>query len=253
MIPRSYLTVSLALIITFVFCYFYFTSTKVTNKRNVTNVTMVDIATSTRYSLARGMYPQFANASDDFNGSIADLVNQGIQDHAKSSQDNWRARFETALPGDTISEFPKENERFEYYIASTTIVRNDDKVISVVLRIYEFSGAAHGLESILTFNYDLVSKKEITIDDYLDKDISFLKKLSAFSRTKLVEKMLTVKDVKAEEINRTMLNDGTTPVKGNFSLFTIPSDTELTFYFTQYQVAPYVFGSFDLNVEIPLK
>jgi hypothetical protein len=65
--------------------------------------------------------------------------------------------------------------------------------------------------------------------------------------------MLTVKDVKAEEINRTMLNDGTTPVKGNFSLFTIPSDTELTFYFTQYQVAPYVFGSFDLNVEIPLK
>jgi hypothetical protein len=255
MIKRSHFVVLLASIVFLLFVYFYVTSQKniLHKTSDQTNVTWTTIASSTKYSVVKGSYPQFSNGTDEFNGSIRDVINQGIADHLKSSQDNWNARFETALPSENIKEFPSESQKFEFSIATTTIVRNDKAIISFVIYIYEFSGGAHGSQSILTFNFNLETKKEITIEDYIDSDVTFLKKLSDQSRKLLLDKMVATKGVTVDQINRNMLNEGTTPLKGNFSLFTLPSDNRMTFYFTQYQVAPYVFGSFDVAVDLPLK
>lgn len=216
------------------------------------SVRMVSIATSTDYTIMKGSYPTFTSASLAFNDEIKNAVNKGMAEHYKNSKENWRARFETASQDDHISEFPKDDEKFEYN-ASTTIIRNDDGVISLVIRIYQYTGGAHGMESIFTFNYDLKKQKDITLQDLKQSDQNFLKKLSALSRTVLVKQMADAAQIKPEEVNVSMLNDGTTPTDNNFSLFTLPNDKQATFYFTQYQVAAYAFGSQAITVDLPLK
>jgi hypothetical protein len=57
----------------------------------------------------------------------------------------------------------------------------------------------------------------------------------------------------AKDVNMSMLEDGTNPTPENFSLFTLPNDTQATFYFGEYQVAAYVFGPQQITVDVPLR
>lgn len=244
---KKYLSIGLLLLVGVTYWY-YSHKIEITDEPLQKNSEMAIVASTTRYTTARGWYPQFTNTSDAFNAKIKNAIQKGVVEHAKMSEDNWKARYETSTKDEKIKEFPDNNERFEY-IASSTIVRNDERVISVIIRVYEFSGGAHGSEAILTFNYDVVGKKEITLNDLMKGDTLFLQKLSKVSRELLRQKFAS----SSQQVNIEMLNDGTKASMTNFSLFTLPTDNEAIFYFTQYQVAPYVFGSSDITVPLPLK
>lgn len=222
------------------------TSTKVSNFR------MVSIATTTDYTEIDGEYPQFSNASNVFNAKISNAINLGIKDQYEASKENWKARYDTQGGEESVGKFPKADEKFGYN-ASSTIVRNDSSVISVVIRVYEYSGGAHGSEVIHTFNYDLINQREIELTTLIQKDKDLLKKLSTTSRTLLLKDLATRGDVPPDQIDKGMLNDGTEPLPENFSLFTLPNDKEITFYFIQYQVAAYVFGSSELTIPYPVQ
>ena len=151
-----------------------------------------------------------------------------------------------------IAQFPSPDQKFQF-TATTTMIRNDAQVISFVMYVYEFSGGAHGGESIMTYNYDVIHNKEITLDIVSGGDALFLQKLSTVSREKLRNDLAVRAEVKPESIDATMLREGTAPTSSNFSLFTLPNATSAIFYFTQYQVAAYVFGSSKISVPLPFK
>lgn len=217
-----------------------------------TNVRMVTVATSTEYGVVSGSYPQVSNASAAFNTRIIGVVNKAIEEHFQGAEENWEARNATAQEGLDLPESPVATEKFPLSFR-TDVARNDGKVFSAVLFIDQYSGGAHGIQAIVTFNYDFVAQKEITIDTLVAQDPQFLNKLSVYARTILVRMLAESAQVEESEIDKDMLNDGTTPNTSNFSLFTYTSESQLTFYFTPYQVAAYVFGSPEIAVELPLK
>jgi hypothetical protein len=215
-------------------------------------VTMVSIATSTAYITATGTYPQFPNASASFNESIADKVNRALADHIQFSEENWKARYETSAAGDGITKFPDEANKFPLEV-QTAIIRNDADVISGHMRISEYAGGAHGMEAIVTFNYDVKNQKEITIQDFIKKDPKFLNKASVASRSFLRVTLAENANISPDKIDQTMLNAGTEPTIDNFDTFTLPNDHQITFYFTEYQVAAYAYGSSKITLDLPLK
>ncbi|MDB5187497.1 MAG: hypothetical protein JWO50_17 [Candidatus Kaiserbacteria bacterium] len=213
---------------------------------------MVNVATSTDYTVVSGSYPQFADLPADFNKKIVDAVQAAIVDNVSASQENWQARVDTATPSDPVSKIPSADERFSLDF-KTEIIRNDSNVVSVLLTIGGFSGGAHGFENLLSFNYDRAHKHEITIKSLENNDSNFLNKLSTISRTMLAKDLAQRANVSVNDIDQGMLNDGTQPKEENFSVFTLPNDHQVTFYFTQYQVAAYVFGDSRITVDLPLK
>jgi hypothetical protein len=219
---------------------------------STSSVQMVSVATSTNYTVVTGSYPQFSDVSSDFNKKIADTVQAAIVDHYSNSQENWQARVDTSTPSDPVAKLPTVDERFSLDF-KTEIIRNDSNVASVLLTIGGFSGGAHGYENLITFNYDKVHKHEITINTLENNDSNFLSKLSTKARALLAPDLAKRANQSIGDIDQGMLNDGTQPKEENFSIFTLPNDHQVTFYFTQYQVAAYVFGDSQITVDLPIK
>lgn len=201
----------------------------------------------TPYTTFDVVYPQFKNASVEFNKKIEELVRGLAQSHAKDSEENWRARFDTQLPGENISQFPDSEERFQFY-TSWTPAQVNKNAISILLRLGGYAGGAHGYENITSFNFDVVAQKEITLSELFAPDKNYLKTISDFTRTELAKQFRKTMEVKTKEDEQNfkdtiepMLLSGTTPDEQNFSVFTF-TDEAITFYFSQYQVAPYVLG-----------
>lgn len=216
------------------------------------NAAMIDASESSDYAVVSGSYPEFKNADAAFNASIKDFVETAKKDQFENSAENYKARVDTALPSENIPAIPAVADRFAMTI-KTDIARNDAHIISAVLRIDQYTGGAHGQEIIQTFNYDLDTKTPITIASLVQKYPDFLQKASTLARAELRVKLSNDADISQNEINTEMLNDGTSPIAENFSLFSFPDDSHITLYFTQYQVAAYVFGSPKITLLFPLQ
>jgi hypothetical protein len=204
-------------------------------------------STLDKYTTFKIIYPQFKNASPEFNKKIEEFITTGINQQKKDAADNWQARYDTQTKGENIPQFPKEVDKF-YFNASWKPVQQNDKFISFTLTISAFVGGAHGYETITAFNYDVVNKKEVTLAELFPQDASFLKTLSDFSRKDLTAQFRKRLEVKTKEDEKNfqsgvmpMLVDGTTPTLENFNVFTF-TDEIVTIYFNQYQVAPYAMG-----------
>ncbi|MEK7569452.1 MAG: DUF3298 and DUF4163 domain-containing protein [Patescibacteria group bacterium] len=169
-------------------------------------------------------YPTFKNASVEFNQKIEDLVMSAVAEHKKIAEDTWRAQAET---GGT------PEEKFQFY-ASWTPVQVNDNYISVLLREGGYTGGAHGYEMLTSFNFDVMGEKEIVLSDLFPGDPNYLKAISEFARKELRRQL-------KENLNEDMLLPGTEPRDENFSVFSFTPGS-LTFYFQQYQVAPYAAG-----------
>jgi hypothetical protein len=212
--------------------------------------------TSETYTTFDITYPQFKNADASFNKNIANLVTEAVASHRKDSEDNWKARYATRSTTDKITEFPSEGEKFSLAVA-WNVDQVNDKYISFLLVTEGFSGGAHGYRALTSFNYDVVHKKAVILKDLFPGDASYLKTVSDFARKDLeaqFRKNLNIKTADDEKNFKgsilPMMREGTEPSVDNFSVFTFtPSDVSI--YFTEYQVAPYAMG--ESTVVIPRK
>lgn len=216
------------------------------------NTTLIDLTDATDFATTAGSYPQFKNADAAFNTSIKDFVQAAIKDQFENSAENYKARVDTSTPDENVPPIPKPADRFPLTVA-TKIIRNDTHIISAIVRIDQYTGGAHGQESIGTFNYDLDTKNPITIQSLVQKDPELLQKLSKLSRTTLRTQLATAAQVAPADIDTAMLNDGTSPIPENFSLFTFPDENHITLYFNQYQIGPYVYGTPEITLPFPLQ
>jgi hypothetical protein len=205
-------------------------------------------STSTKYATINVTYPQFKNASDAFNKEISSFVNTAVSEHNKISEENWKARYENQSTGENISEFPKKEDLLPLTITWTPVQVNGN-YISLVVSTDEYSGGAHGSQSVTSFNYNVKQKKEVSLKDLFPNDSNYLKTLSDFSRSALetqFRKALAIKtkddETNFKEVIMPMLLEGTKPTAENFSIFTF-TDGSINIYFAEYQVGPYVLGA----------
>jgi len=194
------------------------------------------------YSTFEVTYPQFKNTTPEFNDKIKNDVLEAIANQKKESADNWKARFNTKLPGENLLQFPTEAQKFDL-IVNWEPVQLNDKFISIVLNFGGYTGGAHGYENTISYNYDVLNKKEVVLGDLFPSDLNYLKTLSDFSR-----KELEIQFQDDENYSTIMtaddpwLQEGTMPTGDNFKTFTF-TPSVITIYFAQYQVGPRPVGA----------
>ena len=114
------------------------------------------------------------------------------------------------------------------------------------MKIYYFSGGAHGIEEIHAFNYDMLRKKKIHIKDFFDSSQEVLKKISEISAEDIMSQLQS-RGWRKDNSLKEMVNQGTAPVFENFKNFNFDSHS-LIIYFQRYQVAPGAAGSLTVRI-----
>ncbi len=185
-------------------------------------------------------YPQFSGVKRSFNKDIKRTIETALAEFKKSAGETEEIRKTPAGKG-----MPE----YEYtFLATWTPSELSPERISFVLHTAYFTGGAHGGQDMYTFNYDLDKKRSITLDDIFGSVPNYLSRISEFALNDLrTELRSAMGDGKPDE---TMLISGTVPTADNFKHFTLGSDETITFYFPQYQVAPYAAG--EQSVTMPL-
>lgn len=214
----------------------------------------INIEETERYASFDITYPQFTQADARFNTKIATTVENARYSFSHDAEDNWKAYREVNFEAGDPGQYPSDPYRMYITWDKVTL---DTRYISCIMRIGGYNGGAHGFENIVSFNYDVTQQKEITLSDLFPDDPNYLSTISSYARTSLQKQFLEKSSQlpREEESGETserdldpMLVAGTEPTIENFSVFTF-SPTEITLYFSQYQVAPYVFG--EQQVVIP--
>ena len=203
-------------------------------------------------------YPQFTLADAAFNKKIVDAVQAAKTEFAQNAADNWKAYRENTYEEGDPGQFP--SDPYPMYV-KWELVQATDHYISAIMRIGGYNGGAHGFENIISWNYDVKAQKELTLADMFPNDPDYLKTVSDYSRTALTKKLSA--DIPLDEMTspeerekyiqesiQPMIDAGTEPTLQNFSVFTF-TDTNITLYFSQYQVAAYVYG--EQQVTMPRK
>ncbi len=204
-------------------------------------VNIESIQESDSFFSIQAEYPQFQTADPNFNQEIAILISGKIDSFKKESLDNWKARLDT-MPGD--KPVPK-HPPFEF-IASWQAAQLNNKYLSLLIKIYYFTGGAHGNEEIHAFNYDIVKKKKIGIEDFFLSPQEALNKISGISAQDITSQLQS-RQWKIDDNLKEMLNQGTAPVFDNFKNFNFDSH-KLILYFQKYQVAPGAVGSLTVTI-----
>ncbi|MCX6764386.1 MAG: DUF3298 and DUF4163 domain-containing protein [Candidatus Nealsonbacteria bacterium] len=209
---------------------------------NYLSVSVIPIHQTDNFYNIQAEYPQFKNASDEFNKKIADLITEEIDNFKKSAKENWDARRATAMPDNPVPENPEGPFDF---IATWKPVQLNNEYLSFVINSYYFVGGAHGANEVHAFNYDLAKQKEITILDFLNSSQQYFEKLAELSAKEVTSK-LQGNEVMIDDFLKQMIQDGTKATQENYKDFNFNYNS-LIIYFQQYQVAPGAAGEITIT------
>jgi hypothetical protein len=179
-------------------------------------------------------YPEIAE-HDDFNNLVKNIIDAKVSEFKANSLENDNSVKE--IDPESYSNFPREYDLLITYDKGQI----DNDVASVVLDIYSFTGGAHGLQSHFALNYDFKNKKEIKLADIFSEKENYLQTISNYCILELTKQITQ----NAGSTEGSWIQDGAGPIAENFKTFLIDKNS-ITFYFEQYQVAPYAWGNFKI-------
>ncbi len=140
-----------------------------------------------------------------------------------------------------ISDFIPAPGPYELDITYQT-TRHSDNILTLILSVYQFTGGAHGSTLIQPYTFDLKTNKVLTLDDLFTNTTDALTLIAPIAQTTIAANV--------GEMNQPdMLQAGTAVDPQNYQAFALDADS-ITFYFQDYQVAPYAAGI--QTVTIPL-
>lgn len=144
-----------------------------------------------------------------------------------------------------VSEFKKSTkgsplpENFQFSLTIFYETYEYDNYLSYVFHIEDETGGAHPNHRLKTIVYDTKNNKIVTLEDLIKYNKNILTILSKTSRKILKDN--------SQITNLSMLYEGTSPEKENFSNFVLTKDG-LDIFFPRYQIAPYSSGTFKITI-----
>lgn len=182
-------------------------------------------------------YPSISGY-DNFNSLAKSIVDKEISDFKTNSLENDRGVKEN--DPETYSKYPREYDLIISYQTGKT----DSQTASIVFNVSKFEGGAHGAEYQIPLNYDLKNGKEIFLPDIFAGQSDYLQKISDYCIADLTKQITqALGSENTEYIDYNWIKTGAGPDAENFKIFLIDNGS-ITFYFPQYQVAPYALGGF---------
>ena len=113
-----------------------------------------------------------------------------------------------------------------------TLVSQSAHIVSLQLKMDQYmAGAAHPLQTSLSFSYDLAKGQEISLDQLFVPGANYLQAISDYCKTTLSK----------TDLGSVLFMDGLSPTTDNYRNWNI-SDQGLVITFDEYQVAPYAAG-----------
>jgi hypothetical protein len=195
-------------------------------------------ATSTPFAVATATYPEFPSAPE-LSVRIKESIDKAIAEHASFSEENWKARVATAMPGESLTPIPLPDERFSF-VSTWEKGWIDDATASILIILGGYQGGAHGYTALQSFNYDLKNHKDISLESLYPGNPTYLAEIAQRSQDNLRTQFIDM-GIPSDAPNDALV-DGTAPRQENFRTFTF-TPTSTTLYFQEYQVGPYVLGT----------
>lgn len=171
------------------------------------------------------------NKKDDTQSKIIENINSVIIDTVTTAKDKVKKDSEEYKKSYEADSNKNNTIKYQYeavYNYKTTYNKNN--ILSIPLTMYEFTGGAHGLTNIKSFNYDLVTGKELKLEDLFKANSNY---------KEFINKHIEEEIVKQPEFYF-QGQDGFSSIKDNQDFYI--SDEGIVIYFSLYDIAPYSSG-----------
>lgn len=171
------------------------------------------------------------NKKDDTQTKIIQNINSTISNTVTTAKDKIEKDSEEYKKSYEADSNKDNTIKYQYEaIYNYKIAYNKNNILSIPLTMYEFTGGAHGLTNIKSFNYDLVKEKELKLEDLF----------KANSNYKEVMNNHIKEEISKQPENYFQGQDGFSSIKDNQDFYI--SDEGIVIYFSLYDIAPYSSG-----------
>lgn len=205
---------------------------------NAFNVQMKKIVENSEFFKADISYP-FLKIEDKYinkkgyNCEVIEKINKEIctyivdfNEKVKKGSQEYKKQYE-----DIFSKSDKDYVKYQYEAYSDyQVTYNKNNVISIPIKTYEFTGGAHGMTYLKSYNYDLLSGKKIKLKDMFKDDVNYKEVVNSFIKEEIEKN----KDIYFND------KEGFKGIGDNQD-FCIENDG-IVVYFQLYDIAPYYVG-----------
>lgn len=193
---------------------------------------VVTVATGTKYLSAEISYPK---------------SNLLVKNKVLSEYYSWASDTEIFKMTDQTAKDMGLQEGMGYQYQAEYQLATSSDTTSYVYDIYTFTAGAHGSAYTKVYSFDNAGKEIDIAKSLTDTQIQKMSKIAFEDIKKQMLKNLEANSEDAAEINTEWLKEGTSPKRENYSVAWYEGE-DLVVYFGQYQVAPYVFGEFEVRI-----
>lgn len=171
------------------------------------------------------------NNKDDTQTKIIQNINSTISNTVTTAKDKIEKDSEEYKKSYEADSNKDNTIKYQYEaIYNYKIAYNKNNILSIPLTMYEFTGGAHGLTNIKSFNYDLVKEKELKLEDLFKANSNYKEVINNHIKEEIS---------KQPEIYF-QGQDGFSSIKDNQDFYI--SDEGIVIYFSLYDIAPYSSG-----------
>ncbi|MCR5526047.1 MAG: DUF3298 and DUF4163 domain-containing protein [Lachnospiraceae bacterium] len=215
------------------------------------NLTNLEVETETKNvnkkignAVLSGKYTQFSLKTEGYD-KLAEALESYSKDRGAEVEKNL-ASYEDNMAGEDDSQEDYKSNIF--YESTSSAVRADSKVVSILENVYSYAGGAHPSTWYTTYTYDSKTGEELKLGDIvndksvlpeiLDKELKKAYPEETFMEPEnLKEDIETIMGYEGEVSE--YAEEGAEPQRG--LTFTL-GNNGLTFYFSNYEIAPYAAG-----------
>ncbi len=172
------------------------------------------------------------NVINKINNEIYNYI-VNFKDNIEKQSEEYKQEYESSYKDSSLPKFV-----YEAY-SEYDVTYNKDNLISIPILTYEFTGGAHGMSVLKSFNYNLKSGQELKLINIFKDNISYKSVINSYIKHEI-------------EKNKDLYFTGKDGFKGidDNQEFYLEND-KLIIYFQLYEIAPYYVGI--PKFEIPFK
>ena len=171
------------------------------------------------------------NKKDDTQTKIIQNINSTISNTVTTAKDKIEKGSEEYKKSYEADSNKDNTIKYQYEaIYNYKIAYNKNNILSIPLTMYEFTGGAHGLTNIKSFNYDLATGKELKLEDLFKSNSNYKEVINNHIK----------KEISKQTENYFQGQDGFSSIKDNQDFYI--SDEGIVIYFSLYDIAPYSSG-----------
>ena len=208
------------------------------NKENYSYVVQVNICKNSEFFKYNITYPVLKLCDkylyhDKYVKDIIANINNEIYENVISFKNNVKKQAikYKKLYNENLLNYGKSYIKYQYEVyINNEVTYHRNNIISIVITKYEFTGGAHGMTYLQTYNYNLLNGSKLTLKDMFKSGLDYEKILNNF----------ILQEISKEPELYFKGDEGFKGISKNQSFY-IDNDG-IVIYFGLYEIAPYYVG-----------